>query len=81
MFLDKPNSIGGFVTLSMKLLDSFGRISVSSIHDYNLTSCFCGFLAPLSHRGGRIERDTVSPGPSPREGSHLTDRREGKYIY
>lgn len=43
MFLDKPNSIGGFVTLSMKLLDSFGRISVSSIHDYNLTSCFVGF--------------------------------------
>lgn len=38
------------------------------------------FLAPLSHRGGRVERDTVSPGPSPREGSHLTDRREGKYI-
>lgn len=43
MSLDKPNSIGGFVTLSMKLLDSFGRISVSSIHDYNLTSCFVGF--------------------------------------
>lgn len=39
------------------------------------------FLAPLSHRGGRVERDTVSSGPSPREGSHLTDRREGKYIY
>lgn len=43
MSLDKPNSIGGFVTLSMKLLDSFGRISDCSIHDYNLTSCFVGF--------------------------------------
>lgn len=78
MSLDKPNPVVIF-TVSMKLLDNLGRMSL-----YSMAITWrpvLRFLAPLSHRGGRVERDTDSPGSNPREGRHLTDRREGKYIY